>query len=178
MTAQLQRRPPRDRQELDELCQIAFDAMSAGEGIIPACKSATITSGVLYRWMRQRGASTPALADEARVAANKENLEARLVKAHEHMQAGMLIKPACELAGTTSKAMRIWMAERCLFIPGATKVDREKRCANALSSLVAGIDQVKACADAGVSVGCFRRWRAAKGVMPTQAQLAEMRNAR
>lgn len=178
MTAKLQRRPPRDRRELDALCEVAFASMSAGVGIVPACKSATINSNVLYLWMERKGLTTPRFADRRRVIANKSKLEARLIEAHFHMKSGMLIKPACALAGTTTKAMRTWMAQAGLFTPGASAVERDRRCADALQSFLSGVDQVKACSDAGVSVGCFRRWRAARGIKPTHSQLAEMRSSR
>ena len=60
----------------------------------------------------------------------------------------------------------------------APREERQERLMAAMTAFIGGVDQVTACADAGISVGCFRRWRASRGVMPTPAQMAAMRSAR
>lgn len=56
--------------------------------------------------------------------------------------------------------------------------ERQDRLMAAMTAFIVGVDQVKACSDAGISVGCFRRWRAPRGVMPTPAQMSAMRSTR
>lgn len=56
------------------------------------------------------------------------------------------------------------------------KLASEAACEIALASLLRGVSQEQACADAGVSVQHFRPWRAARGVVPSQGELRILRN--
>lgn len=102
--------------------------------------------------------------------------------AYEFVAAGGTWEEAGEQTGTNWYTLRT----RCLKILGlpplgptpAPHEERKERLMAAMTAFIGGVDQVKACSDAGISVGCFRRWRASKGVMPTPAQMAAMRIAK
>lgn len=54
--------------------------------------------------------------------------------------------------------------------------EREERLQQALDAFMHGVDQVQACETAGISVGCFRRWRAKKGIKPSFSEMYRLRN--
>lgn len=151
------------------------ERVAMGETWRFASKAFGVQVGTARRWCDELGLpSATELARPVKLAEAKW--------AYDFVAAGGTWEEAGEQTGTNWYTLRT----RCLEILGlpplgpkpAPHEERKERLMAAMVAFIGGVDQVNACAEAGISVGCFRRWRASRGVMPTPAQMSAMRSAR
>lgn len=141
----------------------------SGQGVKASCAASGVSLNSYLRWIKaNRMDSVHLVVQEQRIQSGVDMVEGLYGKPLQRAVTELGIAYKTVNAMRAARGEVPWKVQR--------KLAREAACEIALASLLSGVSQEQACADAGVSVQHFRPWRAARGVVPSQGELRILRN--